>query len=231
MPEVQFVHRHGERGERTGAGGVDHAVGAAQIETVGDATGHHVAQQTREGVFLPGHVGVRDAVADLGRLRFVHAGFPQRFHPDAALQPAGHVEEKLLAGGDAQDDAGALAVHFAELIFDGVVEHLPGGDQRQHLAGVGGVHRGRLHAELDGVEIDLAQERAALAVGFVVGFGVRIVVIGQQPAGSGDLGDQVAPGQNVAPEAVGVRGAGENRADTCYSDRGELRRHTGQSSG
>ena len=225
MAQVQFVDGHGERGEGTGAGRVDHAVGAAQIKAVGDAPGHHIAQQAGEGVFLPRHVGIRDAVTDFSRLRLVHTGFPKRLHPDAALQAAGHIEEELLAGGDAQDDAGALPVNLAELVLHRVIQHLAGGDQSEQLAGIGGGDGGGLHTEFDRVEVDVTQERSPLTVGLVVGPGVGIVMIGQQPAGLRDVGDEIAAGKNIAPEAVSVGGARKDGAHTGYGDGFEVRGH------
>ncbi len=75
-----------ERGEvdgaqRAGAGGVDDAVGAAQVEPVGDPAGGDVAQQAGERVFLPADVGVGDSpddvfgggLVDAGRLRVLAA--------------------------------------------------------------------------------------------------------------------------------------------------------------
>ena len=53
------------RPERAGAGGVDHAVGAAQVEAVGDPAGGDVAEQAGERVLLPADVGVGDPPDDL----------------------------------------------------------------------------------------------------------------------------------------------------------------------
>ena len=56
VAHVQLVDRHAQRGERGGAGCIGDAVGAAQVQAVGDAASHDVSKETREAAFLPGHV-------------------------------------------------------------------------------------------------------------------------------------------------------------------------------
>ncbi len=61
-PAASSSMREVEGAERAGAGGVDDAVGAAQVEAVGDPAGDDVAQQAGERVLLPADVGRGDPV-------------------------------------------------------------------------------------------------------------------------------------------------------------------------
>ena len=81
----EFVDRHGERREGARAGRVGDAVGAAQVEAVGDATRHDVAQQPRKGRLLPRNKPAGDAVADHRRFVFGHARVAQCLEPDRSL--------------------------------------------------------------------------------------------------------------------------------------------------
>ena len=48
LPQLQFVDAHRNGGQRTGAGRISHGIGAAQVKTVGDTAGNHVAKQAGE---------------------------------------------------------------------------------------------------------------------------------------------------------------------------------------
>ena len=63
-----------DRAQRAGAGGVDHAVGAAEVEAVGDPAGGDVAEQAGERVFLPADIGRRDPLDDVFGGCLVDAG-------------------------------------------------------------------------------------------------------------------------------------------------------------
>jgi hypothetical protein len=57
-PQVQLVHRRLKGGERAPAGGIDDVIAPAEVETVRNAAGDHVAQQSRKRVLLPGNVAI-----------------------------------------------------------------------------------------------------------------------------------------------------------------------------
>ena len=140
----ELEHRQVHSGHRAGAGGVDHAVGSAQVEAVADPAGDHVAQQTREGVFLPGDVGVGDARNDLLGEGGRDPGIGERAAPVRVTETGAQRNDQFLGAGDAKDDAGAAAVEGQTGVLDG----LAGGGQRQQLGGVGRLDRGRGDPEL-----------------------------------------------------------------------------------
>ena len=45
-----------------GTGGIDHAIGATQVQAVADPSGHHIAQQARKGIFLPGNLTIGNII-------------------------------------------------------------------------------------------------------------------------------------------------------------------------
>ncbi len=71
---VELHGGHVQGAERAGAGGIDDAVSAAEIEAVGDAPRGDVSEESGEGVFLPGDVGVGDSLDDVVGDSFVDAG-------------------------------------------------------------------------------------------------------------------------------------------------------------
>ena len=101
------------RRQRACASGIDHAVGAAEVEAARDAPGRDVAEQAGKGVFLPADVGVGDAlhhiVSDVLRDARVFEGFA----PLWMAQSCAKRDHQFQCAGDAEDDAGAIAVEFA----------------------------------------------------------------------------------------------------------------------
>ncbi|TPW20594.1 MAG: hypothetical protein FD126_1529 [Elusimicrobia bacterium] len=163
------------RGERGAAGGVHHAVRAAQVQAVGDAAGHHVAEEPREGVFLPVHVGVGDALDHGVRHGPFDAGFRERAAPKGMPQARAQRHDGLERPGDAQNDADLAAVEGALRAVAGVPHGGLGGDEAQELGGVGGGDVVGGDAELGGVEVHRREEAAAAAVGAVGRFWVGVV--------------------------------------------------------
>ena len=218
VPEPELVGGHLHGGEGAGAGRVGDAVGPAEVEAVGDAAGDNVAQEAREVGLAPVGVVAGDALLDLLDLALGQAVLAQGLDPDGPLEAAGHAAHELLAGGDAEDDAHALAIEVIELPLPGVLEDLLGHHEGQDLRGVGGGHDAGRHAPGHGVELHVLQEGAPLGVGLVRHAGIGIVVVLDEPVGLGDLGHEVAAGEDVAPEARLLHAAGEERA---HPDDGE----------
>ncbi len=55
---IQFHQSQVKGAQAAGAGRIHHAVGAAQVQPVADATGDHIAQQAGKRVFLPWDITV-----------------------------------------------------------------------------------------------------------------------------------------------------------------------------
>ena len=101
----QLEHGEVDGAERAGAGGVDDAVGAAQVEAVGDPAGGDVAEQAGERVLLPADVRVGDPLDDVfgggvGRRRRL-----QRPAPDRVAEPGAERDDQFQRAGDAEDHA------------------------------------------------------------------------------------------------------------------------------
>ena len=133
LTEVELVDGHGERREGAGTGSVGHAVGAAEVEAVGDAAGHHVAEHAGEGGLDPRGVLSSDALDGLLDLVLGQTCLTQAAAPDGVLQAGDHGAEQLLGAGDAEDAAHALAADGLELVLEGVLEHLLGHDEGEQL--------------------------------------------------------------------------------------------------
>ncbi len=225
--EVQFLHPHGEGSEGGGAGRVDDAVGAAEVQAVRDASGDHVAEKAGESVFLPRRVRAGDPVADLLDFVFGQAVFTKGTDPDGTLQAGPHFDQKFLGGGDADDDAGAFAEGVGELPLGDVFEQLFGDDEAEELGGVGGRDDVWRHAVFERVERDLGDEAPALRVGLVWSLRVGVVVVVDQPVGLRDLGELILARDDVAPHSKSVGGTGEEGAKAHDGNRLMFWRHVG----
>ena len=220
VAQVQLLGGHGQGRERGRTRSVGHAVRAAEIEPVGDPTGHDVAEQPREAALLPGRVVVGDAVADGDDIGLGHAVLTQRLLPHGLLEAAHHGGEQLLAGGDPEDHRHPRAVDRLELVARGVAEHLLCDDQAQQLRGVGRRHDARRHAPAHGVEVDVAEEASALGVGLVLRLGIGVIVVLGQPVRGWHVRDEVLAGEDVPPETCSVGGSRKEGRDPHHRQRG-----------
>ena len=84
---AKFQQRQVDRAQAAGAGGVNHAVGPAEVKPVADTAGHDVAQQSGKGVFLPGHISIGNFLDDGGFLLFVDALVVEGATPVRVTQP------------------------------------------------------------------------------------------------------------------------------------------------
>ena len=110
-PQFQQGEVEGRQG--AGAGGVHGAVGAAEVEAVADAAGHHVAQQAGKGAFLPGDILVADGGHGLFRRPGIDTGLQHGLPPAGMAEPAGQGNDQLLGAGDSENHAGVLPVEGA----------------------------------------------------------------------------------------------------------------------
>ena len=154
VAELQLVDAHAQRCERAGTRRVGHGVGATQIEAVGDATGHHVAEQPGKARLLPRHVVRRDALADVLHLRLRQSRFPHRLDPDRSLQAAVHRAEQLLRAGHAEQGRDALAVQARQVAARRVLQATLSDHEGEQLRGVRGRHDAGRNAESHGVKVD-----------------------------------------------------------------------------
>ena len=109
----QFQPGQVNRGQRAGAGCIDHAIGAAQIEAVGDPPCRDIAEQAGEGVFLPTDVGVGDALHYVFGDVTGHAGIFEGLAPVRVPQTRTEWDHQFECAGDAENDAGAVTVEAA----------------------------------------------------------------------------------------------------------------------
>ncbi len=204
LVQIELTQAHGQRRQRTGARGVDDAVGAAQVELVGNAPGDDVAEQAGKGGFGPRHVGVGDAIADGLRLVFGNAVGAQGVEPDRALQARAQVDDQFGGAGGAQDHADAALVDVLEIAAGRIFQHLLGNDQPKQLAGVGLLNDIRRNAKGHGVKGHFVQESAALAIGLVGSCRVGVVVVFDQPVIGWNFLDLVLSFDDAAPKTAHV---------------------------
>ncbi len=207
--------------ERTGAGGVDDAIGAAEVEAVGDAAGGDIAEQAGKGVLLPGNVGVGNALDDVIGGLGIDAGFVEGAFPDRMAEAGAEGDDQLQRPGHAEDDAGAVAVEVPRAVsgIAGVGEGLLGGDEAEDLGGVRGLDVLGRNAEFQRIEVDRVQKAAALGVGHVRSLGVAVKIILGGPVGLGDVVDGVDAVLDVGPIGFGVPRFGEHAGKADDGDR------------
>ena len=191
LAEPQLRQCHRQRAHGRSAGGIADAVGATEVESVGDAAGHYVAQQARKGALVPVGVVGRDALADVDHLGLGQPRLAQRLGPHRPLQPADHRAQQLLARGHPEDHRGAGLVEGLGSAFRGILEHLLGDDQRQQLRGVGLGHDAGGHTPAHGVEVDVGKEGTPPGVGLVGHRRVGIVVVLDPPVARWHVANQV----------------------------------------
>ena len=202
-----------QRAQRAGAGGIHHAVGAAQIELLADPAGDHVAEQAGEGVFLPGDVGVGDPLHHVVGDRLVDPRILERRTPDRVTQARAERDDQFQRSGDPENDAGAALVEAALRAVTRVLQCLPCRHQSQKLRGVDRLQDVGGDIEFHRIEVDGRDETAAPAVGAVGAFLVLVVVILDRPMRSRDLRNRVDPVHDVRPIGIPVVGLRKKAAD------------------
>ena len=102
-PAALELHR-GEvhRSERTRARRIDDAVGAAEVETVGDPAGDHVAEQARKGIFLPAHHAVGDLLDYRGSGFAIDSRCGERTPPSRVPEARSEGDDQLERAGHAE---------------------------------------------------------------------------------------------------------------------------------
>jgi len=210
--------------ERAGARGVDRVGRAVQVEPVGDARRGQVRDQPDRRVRAAGAQLALELGANRLELRVVEPGHDraQRLHELLGgahlLVEARHARREVAAA--AEDHAGAVARHGGERR---VVERVRGRVEGQQLVRLGGLGGDRHDPVGERVEPHLvADEAAALAVEAVRPARVRVVE-DRVPARRRHVGDRVDAVAQVAPVAVEVGGAGEDRG---HPDDGETASHS-----
>ncbi len=201
-----------EGADGASAGGVNDAVGASQVESVGDPAGGDVAEQAGERVLLPGDVGVGDPLDDrFGGVVGDPCGF-ECASPDRVSEPGAQGDHQLEGAGDAEDYADPVTVEGPARSVAGVLERFAGDQEAEELGGVGRLEVIGGDAELERGEVDWVEVAAAPGVGHVGGFGVAVPVVFGSPVGGRDLSDRVEPIADVGPVARQIFGLGKQAA-------------------
>ncbi len=178
-----------------------------------DPSGYHISQQAGEGVFLPGHVCVGNALHHVCADIFINTRFLERLAPDRVAEPGSQRDNKFEGAGDAQYDAGAAAVIIAFRAVAGIFQCLAGGHQSQQLGGVDRFkHVGR-NVELHRIEINRRDEAAPLAVGAVGALLVLIVIVSHLPMCLRDIGYGIDSINDVRPVGLLIVRLREKTAD------------------
>ncbi len=213
-----------DRAKRTRTGGIHHAVRAAKIQPAGNATCGHIAEETGEGILLPRHVAIGNALHHILGGGVIHAGFLQGAPPDGVAQPRTQRNHQFQRTGDAQQHTGPLPVEGL-LVVARVGQRLPGSDHAEQLCGVGGLDVLRRDAVFHRIETDGGNEAAALGVGAVRGLGVGVEKVVRLPVRAiGKRRDGVHAVLDVAPVGLKVVGLWKKTTD-AYDGQWDLLTH------
>ena len=223
LAQIQLVHGHRQRGERRCTRRVRDAVRTAEVQPICNASCNDVAEDTGERTLLPRLVVARDPFANLVDFTLAESVLAQRFDPHRSLEASDHGRQQFLRGRHTEDDRRSFAVFVGELTAGRIVEDLLRDDQREQLCGVGRRYDVRRYAPPHRVEVDVAEERAALGVGLVRRLRVGVVIVFDQPVRRRHVADQVLAAEDVPPEAGRVRRAWEQGAGANDGDRGSGR--------
>ena len=123
---------------------------------------------------------IGDIATDLVRLILGQTVLQQRLAPDRPLHPRSHLNDEFGGGGDTEDHVHPVEVDVHTAAHR-LVQHLPGGDEREQLSRIGRGQRIGRQPEFDRIEQHRVDETAALAVGPVDGLGIGVVVVLDQP--------------------------------------------------
>ena len=188
-PAFQLHHRGINGGERGGAGGIDHGVGAPQIKAVGDPAGRHIGQDAGETVLGP--------FGQLGQERL----------GDRAQQPGQfrtrHILRALLAHPPRkpEDHRGAGTVQSLQRAAGGILQGILDQFQRQKLHRIDRVQRAGRDAVIQRIEGHIGQKAAALRIDLVARLAVRVEIAHQRPAVLGHRPDGTLPRDDPPPIA------------------------------
>ena len=218
---LQLQRGEVQRGHRTGARGVHHAVGPAEVEARGDAASSDVPEQAGKGILLPRHVAVGDALHHVFSDFAFDAGFLERAPPDGMAEPCAERDDEFQRAGDAEDDAGALLVEGLVRVAR-VGERLLRGDHAKQLRRVRGFDVLRGDAVFERVKIQRGQEAATLGVSEVGSLGVLIEKVRGLPVRGGDGRDGVHAGLDVGPVSAEVVRLREDATDANDGEGGGL---------
>lgn len=220
----QFAHRRLDRGQAAGAGGVHHVRGAAQVEVAGDAAAGDVAEEAGEAVLVPFQIEMIDAVDHLVGHRGRQAGVVQHLAQIRLLLAEGQREGGVAAAGAAQDHAHAVFIHRQRIVaHQPRVQHrLLGHVQGEDLRGADGLQHQRRQFEFHRIEINRRHKAGAMAIGFVGGAWVRIVVIRLAPVFVAvlliDIAQRVFLVDDIGPEIVQGGRIGKVAGHAHYRD-------------
>ena len=201
---------HGQQG--AGAGAVHRVRRPPEVQAVGDPGGDQVRHEVDGRLGMGGAELAGEGVLHLGQAVLPDVGEDRPYRldqllgrPDPLLE-AGHTGRQVPA--PSHDHRGPLR-RAQGGVAPGVVQRAAGHPQGDQLVGLHVVDGVGHDAEGRGVEAgQVAEESAPAAVETVHGPRVGIVEDRVPPVGW-DLGDHVAPGDDVLPELVEVTGPGE----------------------
>ena len=214
--QIQPVQRGLQCRQRTGTRGVDDEVAAAEVEAVGDTSGHDIAEQAGEGALLPHRVVIGDIATDLIRLVLGQTVLQQRLAPDRPLHPRSHLNDEFGGGGDTEDHVHPVEVDVHTTAHR-LIQHLPRGDEREQLGGIRRRQRVGRQPEFHRIELHRVDETAALAIGPVDGLGIGVVVVLDQPVRRRHIADGVTSAGDRSPEPLD---SGLARIDGGHADDG-----------
>ena len=210
---LQFHRRQVYGTEAGGTRRIHHAVGAVQVEPVGDPPGHHVAQKTGEAVLLPRDVALGDPFDHILGHVVRHATVLECFPPVRMPQPCTQRDDQFQRTGHAEDDGNLGSIHTLRLRFveddASVRQRLFRGNQTQELRGIRGLKVTWGDTEFQRIEVVGFEETPALGIREVRLLGVGIEVVRRVPMRRRHSSDAVHAVLDVGPVRTGAVGLGE----------------------
>ena len=125
----QLHSREMHRTQRRRTGGIHDAIRAAEIEAVGNSPGHHVPEQTGEGIFLPLHITVGDSLHDLFRGLRIDSRFEKGFPPFRMTESRSQRNDEFLRSRHSENDADSTSIKTLIRSVTGIVKSLLSSDQ------------------------------------------------------------------------------------------------------
>ena len=212
-PGGQLQGRQVEGAQRTAAGCIDHAVGSPEIEMLADTPGHHIAEQTRKGVLLPGHIGIGDALHHIFGHGILDPGIGQGFFPARIAESGPQRNDQFQGAGHAENDTDHLPVILPLGGVSGILERLLHGQQPEQLRRIDRFDGIGQYSVIHGIEFHRIEKAAHVRIDLVGRSRILIIVILGTPVSCGNLGNTVHPAPDIGPETVGSGGTGKHRAD------------------
>ena len=124
--------------QRTGAGGIDHAIGTMQVQPVGNSSRNDISQQAGERILLPGDVAFRYPLDDIIRNIIRHPRVLESLSPARVTESRAQRNHHLQRPRHTQNATDARTVELASGSVACMFQRPLGSDHAEQLRCVDG---------------------------------------------------------------------------------------------